>query len=96
MLQNLEDADLNLKNSRLSVFFGVKVWTSSTSQEDHTMTIADTTNSQGKCHVFYKDDGQDEEADEGKDDVSSNITQMTIKMKMNQYKDDIHQDEDDE
>ena len=27
---------------------------------------------------------------------SSNITQMTIKMKMNQYKDDIHQDEDDD
>ena len=26
----------------------------------------------------------------------SNITQMTIKMKMNQYKDDVHQDEDDD
>ena len=62
------------------------------------MTIANTTNSQGKCHVFHTGNGQDEEADQGKDDVSMviKITQMTIKMKMNQYKDDIHQDEDDE
>ena len=47
---------------------------------------------------FYKDAGQDEEADQGKDDVSMviKITQMTIKMKMNQYKDDVHQDEDDD
>ena len=48
--------------------------------------------------LTLKDAGQDEEADQGKDDVSMviKITQMTIKMKMNQYKDDIHQDEDDE
>ena len=48
------------------------------------MTIADTTNSQGKCHVFHKGDGQDEEADQGKDDVS-----MVIK-----YNTNDHQDED--
>ena len=48
------------------------------------MTIADTTNGQGKSHVFHKDDGQDEEADQGKDDVS-----MVIK-----YNTNDHQDED--
>ena len=48
------------------------------------MTIANTTNSQGKCHVSHKDDGQDVEADQGKDDVS-----MVIK-----YNTNDHQDED--
>ena len=98
MLQNLEDADLNLKNSRLSVFLGVKVWTSSTSHEDHTMTIANKTNSQGKCHVFIKMMAKMRKLIKVKMMYpwSSNITQMTIKMKMNQYKDDIHQDEDDD
>ena len=107
MLQNLEDADVNLKNSRLSVFFGSKVWASSTSHEDHTMTIANATNSQGKCHVFHKDDGQEEEADQGKDDVSMAIKYNTNDHQdedqyqyqyqiQNQYKDDVHQDETDD
>ena len=46
------------------------------------MTIADTTNSQGKCHAFQRDDGQDEEAVQ--DDVSMAIKYIT----------NDHQDED--
>ena len=62
------------------------------------MTIADTTNSQGKCHVFIKMLAKMRKLIKVKMMYpwSSNITQMTIKMKMNQYKDDIHQDEDDD
>ena len=41
------------------------------------MTIANATNSQGKCHVFHKDDGQDEETGHGKDDVSMAIKYNT-------------------
>ena len=53
---------------------------------------------QGKCHVFIKMLAKMRKLIKVKMMYpwSSNITQMTIKMKMNQYKDDIHQDEDDQ